>query len=202
MSIRRTPLTLATRNLHKTREFAEILGSAFEVRDLSTIPEAPAVIEDGKTFEENAILKACAVSRRQAGFVLADDSGMEVVALDGAPGIYSARYAGSSATDAQNITKLLAELQRTKAIGPQRRAQFRCALALARAGTILHLLEGTVEGIISDEPRGNGGFGYDPIFVPEGHSLTFGELPSAVKNRISHRARALARLMQFPLQRP
>jgi XTP/dITP diphosphohydrolase len=183
---------LATRNSHKTREFAEILGNAFEVRDLVNTPELPVVEETGLTFEANAILKAVETSQHVEGLVVADDSGLEVDALDGAPGIYSARYAGEGATDADNVAKLLAELSRHPS--SPHSARFRCALALAREGALLGTFHGVVEGTIVDAPRGREGFGYDPVFQPLGFSQTFGELSAGKKNRISHRARAIQSL--------
>lgn len=183
---------LATRNPHKTWEFAEILGDAFDVRDLTDAPEVPAVEETGFTFEANAILKAVETSKHVPGMVVADDSGLEVDALQGAPGIYSARYAGAGATDAENVAKLLAELSRHPS-GPHS-ARFRCSLALAREGTLLETFLGVVEGTIADAPRGVGGFGYDPVFQPAGLTRTFAELAAAEKNRISHRASAIRRL--------
>ena len=185
-------LLLATRNSHKTREFAEILGDEFEIRDLADATELPAVEETGLTFEANAILKAVETSNCLPGLVVADDSGLEVDALDGAPGVYSARYAGEGATDADNIAKLLVELARCDSAPFS--ARFRCALALAREGKILHTFNGLVEGTVVGAPRGRAGFGYDPVFQPRGFEQTFGELSSAEKNRISHRARAIRAL--------
>jgi XTP/dITP diphosphohydrolase len=187
-------LIVATRNAHKVREIQTILGPEFEVCDLSAYPEIFEIRETGKSFAENAKLKAIAVSKKLPDLIIADDSGLEVDALSGAPGIYSARYAGARATDKQNIEKLLEELARTGAGDDERRAQFRCVLALARGGRILGTFEGTVEGIIVDRTRGAHGFGYDPIFVPEGFNQTFAELPAEVKNRISHRAHAVRAL--------
>jgi XTP/dITP diphosphohydrolase len=207
-----TSLLIATRNAHKTREIQEILGSDFEVRDLTAHLEIPETTESGKTFEENAILKAVAVSRECSGLVAADDSGLEVDALGGAPGIFSARYAGKDATDKQNVDKLLGELARhlswrnvpsselsKRKVGnlPNLSARFRCVLALARSGKILTTFEGIVEGRIIDVPKGKHGFGYDPAFVPNGFSETFAELPSDTKNRISHRTKTLAKLKQY-----
>ena len=126
--------------------------------------------------------------------VIADDSGLEVAALDGAPGIYSARYAGDKATDKENINRLLGELGRIGAQRNQRRARFRCVLALARNGQMLGTFEGIADGAIVDQPRGSRGFGYDPIFVPNGFGHTFAELPVELKNRISHRAQAIRAL--------
>lgn len=184
---------LATRNPQKTREFAEILGEEFLVHDLSEEMVLPAVEETGATFAENAILKALATSKHFPGLVVADDSGLEVDALNGAPGVHSARYAADGATDKQNIAKLLAGLE----AHPERRpyaARFRCVLALAKAGEVLRTVEGVVEGTIVRAPRGSGGFGYDPVFQPAGSSQTFGEISPAEKNRISHRARAIQSL--------
>ena len=184
-------LLLATRNAHKTREIQEILGTDFAVRDLRACPEISDTDESGASFEENATLKALAVSKRLPGFVAADDSGLEVDALGGAPGIYSARYAGTNATENEKINKLLRELARLGARGDARRARFHCVVALARNGNLVGTFRGIVEGRIADQRRGNGGFGYDPIFIPEGLEETFGELPAEVKNTISHRAKAI-----------
>jgi len=184
-------LLLATRNAHKTREIQEILGTDFAVRDLRACPEISDTDESGASFEENATLKALAVSKRLPGFVAADDSGLEVDALGGAPGIYSARYAGTNATENEKINKLLRELARLGARGDARRARFHCVVALARNGNLVGTFRGIVEGRMADQRRGNGGFGYDPIFIPEGLEETFGELPAEVKNTISHRAKAI-----------
>ena len=181
---------LATRNAHKTREFAEILGDGFRVNDLTSLRDFSPIEETGRTFAENATLKALAVSQDRPSLVIADDSGLEVDALNGGPGIYSARYAGENATDAQNIEKLLREL----AGRDSRKARFRCVIALVRDGKLLGEFEGTVEGTIVDLARGHCGFGYDPVFLPDGFDKTFGELPAETKNRISHRAKAIAAL--------
>src|SRR5437773_7117352 len=184
-------LLLATRNAHKAREIQEILGPEWKLPDLTAYPESYEIVENGKSFEENAKLKAIAVSKELSGLVIADDSGLEVAALDGAPGIYSARYAGDKATDKENIDRLLGELGRIGAQRDRRRARFRCVLALARNGQMLGTFEGIADGAIVDQLRGPHGFGYDPIFVPNGFEETFGELPAELKNRISHRARAI-----------
>jgi XTP/dITP diphosphohydrolase len=186
-------LLLATRNSHKTREFAEILSDGFEIRDLADAAELPAVEETGLTFEANAILKAVEISKRFEELVVADDSGLEVDALRGAPGIYSARYAGEHATDAANIAKLLADLTRCGP-GPHA-ARFRCSLALAQGGEILQTFEGVSEGTIVGARRGSAGFGYDPVFQPHGFKRTFAELSPVEKNRISHRAQAIRSLL-------
>ncbi len=190
-------LLLATRNSHKTREFAEILGADFAIRDLSTESGSPVVEEIGSTFTENAILKAVAISKWSGDLLVADDSGLEVDALNGAPGVYSARYSGPGATDRENIARLLSELHRSAAQSPFT-ARFRCVLALARDGSLLNTFEGAVEGTIVEPPRGAGGFGYDPVFQPAGLAHTFGELGSEEKNRMSHRARAI-RLLRAAL---
>jgi XTP/dITP diphosphohydrolase len=192
-------LLLATHNAHKAREFAEILGAEFALRDLSSEAELPVVEETGETFAENAILKAVAISELVSDLVVADDSGLEVDALDGAPGVFSARYAGVSATDQENTARLLSELRQT-ARRPPFVARFRCVLALAREGELINTFEGVIEGVIVDSPRGRAGFGYDPIFQPDGGTKTFAELAAVEKNRISHRARAI-RLLHAALRR-
>ena len=187
-------LVVATRNRHKTPEIQHILGPEFRVRDLATHPEVSEICESGTSFEENAKLKALAASRQLSALVIGDDSGLEVDAFGGAPGIYSARYAGANATDTDKIDELLRELARVRAIEDGRRARFRCVVALARNGNLLGIFEGVVEGSITGEARGDSGFGYDPIFIPEGLKQTFGELPTEVKNTISHRAKAIRAL--------
>jgi XTP/dITP diphosphohydrolase len=189
-----TKLVIATRNAHKTREIQHILGPEFTVRDLRTYSAISEIPEIGISFEENASLKAVAVSQRLPDLVIADDSGLEVDALGGAPGVYSARYAGIKASEKEKIDKLLRELASVGAIKDARRARFRCVLALACKGNLLGSVEGVVEGRIADKARGSGGFGYDPIFIPKGFQQTFGELPAEVKNTISHRAKAIRRL--------
>ena len=187
-------LIVATRNRSKTREIQQILGPKFELRDLTAYPGISEIVENGNSFEENAKLKAIAVSKELSGLIIADDSGLEVAALGGAPGTYSARYAGNKATDKENIDRLLEEVTRIGAKRDQRRARFRCVLALAHNGQMLGTFQGIVEGSIVDQPRGLHGFGYDPIFVPNGFEQTFAELLAEVKNRISHRAKAIRAL--------
>jgi XTP/dITP diphosphohydrolase len=187
-------LLFATRNSHKTREVQLILGPEFTVHDLRAYPEISEIHESGTSFEENAKLKAVMASNKLPHLLIADDSGLEVDALRGAPGIYSARYAGTGATAEEKIDKLLRELARVGAPDHARRARFRCVVALARSGNLLGTFEGIIEGTIAAEPRGNSGFGYDPIFIPEGFEQTFGELAADVKNTISHRAKALRAL--------
>ena len=185
-------LILATRNAHKTREVQQILGPEFIVRDLTGHPEIPETNETGTSFEENATIKTIAASRSLPGLVIADDSGLEVGALSGAPGIYSARYAGENARDADNVDKLLRELRSSA----ERAARFRCVIALARHGKVLGTFEGAIEGTIVDLPRGTNGFGYDPVFQPNEFAQTFAEMPADLKNKISHRAKAIAALRE------
>lgn len=185
----RTRLLVATGNRHKAGEIREILGEAWVVEDLRDHPDIVSAEETGCTFGDNAALKAVAASGTYPGIVLADDSGLEVDALQGRPGVRSARYAGEAATDAENRTLLLKELD---GVPPeQRSARFRCAIAIARGGELLAACDGAVEGMILAVERGEGGFGYDSLFVPDGHELTFAELPGDLKNRESHRARAM-----------
>lgn len=191
-----THLMLATRNAHKTREFAALLGREFTVHDLNENGGFAAVEETGRTFEENATLKAVAASRVIDDLVVADDSGLQVEALDGAPGIRSARYAGEQATDEENVGKLLRELNGST----NRVARFCCVIAAARNGKVIARFVGEVEGTITTVPSGSEGFGYDPIFVPKEFSQTFAKLGDDVKNRISHRAMAVARLRYYLLQ--
>lgn len=193
-------LLLATRNPHKTREFVEIMGDGFGIRDLTGVAAVPEMEETGNSFESNAILKAVEASRHFPDLIVADDSGLEVDALQGAPGIYSARYAGERATDAENIAKLLAEIAKVDRPDTPLRARFRCWLALARVGKIERTFEGVVEGVIVTTPRGEEGFGYDPIFEPKGCKQTFGEMTRSGKNQLSHRARAIRLLRQTLLE--
>jgi XTP/dITP diphosphohydrolase len=185
-------LILATRNAHKTREFRELLGRDINLIDLSSLPQASMSEETGKTFAENAILKAIGISRLTDELVIADDSGLEVDALTGAPGIYSARYAGENANDSANVHKLLRELKNVA----NRAARFRCVIALAQNGQIIGTFEGVVHGTIVDLPRGSAGFGYDPVFQPAGFTETFAEMPPELKNRLSHRGKAVAALCE------
>ena len=163
------------------------------VRDLTSKSNVPAIVESGATFEENAALKAITISKIFPNeIVIADDSGLEVEALAGAPGIFSARYAGEHVNDRRNVEKLLRELQDAR----DRSARFYCVIALARSGQLVTTAVGEVAGTITESARGETGFGYDPIFVPNGFSETFAELTSETKNKISHRAQAAAALLR------
>ena len=188
-------LLLATRNANKTREVREILGDAWEVEDLTARPDVPDVEETGATFEENARLKAVAGSAHYDGWVLADDSGLEVDALGGAPGVRSARFAGEDADMAANRALLLEKMREVR--GKDRSGRFHCVLALARNGEVAHVFHGKIEGVITPIERGSGGFGYDPIFVPQGSCRTFAEFTPREKHSCSHRGRALAQAAAF-----
>ena len=210
-------LLLATRNRHKVEELRDLLGDDFEVQTLGEFPEAPALPETAGSFVGNATLKALTTAQwigalQEAGdpiligetrYVVADDSGLEVDALEGAPGVHSARYAatnGDNSSDADNNAKLLRELEN---MPPEKRAaQFVCELALTEvvsreATPEAHLFEGRCKGCISESPRGEHGFGYDPLFIPAGHEQTFGELGGEIKSQLSHRAQALTKMIDW-----
>lgn len=189
-----TILTIATRNKHKAQEIAAILPQHFLVKTLADYPALPEVEETGSTFAANARLKACGIAALLPGLVLADDSGLCVDALGGAPGVISARYAGEHGNDAANNARLLQELA---ALPEPYTASFRCAMCLAEAGEVKAEFEGRVNGTITLTPAGKHGFGYDPLFVPAGYNCTMAELPAEEKNRISHRADALQQLMRY-----
>lgn len=183
-------IVFATRNPGKLREAGEILGAAGIVLVGAAELDLPEVEETGATFEENAQLKAESAAARSGLPALGDDSGLEVDALGGRPGVLSARYGGPGLDDAGRRAKLLEEL---RAIPDERRtARFVCAVALATPGAPTRIARGTCEGRLLREERGTGGFGYDPIFAPDGHDRTFGELPPETKHALSHRGRALA----------
>ncbi len=186
-------LLVATHNAHKTGEIRAILGAYFdEITDLTSIPGMEPPVEDGDTFAANSTIKALAASKeRPDALILADDSGLEVDALGGAPGIYSSRYSGEDATDASNREKLIEELAKPEHADKSRAARFRCVVTVARAGKVEAQFDGAVEGRIADAMTGEGGFGYDPIFIPEGYDQSFGELSEEIKNSMSHRGRAL-----------
>ena len=190
-------LLLGTRNPGKLREITSILeGSGWSFSSLQDFDHVGSAEENGVTYSENAISKARYYATATGLIALADDSGLEVAALDWAPGVYSARYAGENASDADRRELLLSELSKTS--NTDRRARFVSVVAIADpAGTVLNLSEGICHGTITSAPRGTGGFGYDPLFIPDGHTQTFAELPEAIKNRISHRALALAQSKHF-----
>ena len=186
-------LILATRNQGKVRELTDMLyGDASSDRQIDVIslenyPDAPEVIEDGKTYAENAVKKASIIAEYTSHLTLADDAGLEVDALDGAPGIHSKRWAGEDATDETRIAKLLQALKGAT----NRRARFIAAIAVVHPNSTPEVVLGVCEGYIRHDPVGESGFGYDPVFVPDGYHQTFAELGEKIKNRISHRAKAL-----------
>jgi XTP/dITP diphosphohydrolase len=182
-------LVIATRNKNKLREFREVLKDLhIEVRSLDDFGPTPEAIEDGDTFDENAYKKALHTAKVLGLPAIADDSGLVVEALNGEPGVYSARYAGENATDEQNCNKLLKALQGVE----DRRAHFQCVLSIAVPSGPALTYEGRCDGIIIDEKRGDNGFGYDPLFYFEELGKTFAELSMEEKNRVSHRGKALA----------
>lgn len=183
-------LVLATHNEKKKRELLQILeNTGVEVITLQEYPGAPEVEEDGLTFRENAIKKAAAIGEYTGCIAMADDSGLEVDYLGGQPGVFSARFAGEPSDDEKNNQKLLNMLEGVPL--PERGARFRCAIAIVFPGGRTETVEDVCEGHIGTEPKGQGGFGYDPLFFPEGFDQSFGELPPEVKHRISHRGKAL-----------
>jgi XTP/dITP diphosphohydrolase len=182
-------IVLATHNRDKAREFREIFSDLrIELKTLDDFPHIGPIEEDAPTLEGNALKKAREVFRATGLPSLADDTGLEVRYLNDAPGVYSSRYAGPGATYADNVRKLLRDL---RGVPPRRRgAHFRCVLALVAGEGREETAEGICHGVITESPRGSSGFGYDPVFLPLGHSLTFAEMDLAVKNTLSHRARA------------
>lgn len=183
-------LLVASRNRHKLREIEAILAELdFELKSSADIPGLAEVEENGATVRDNAIKKAVETARAAKMLTIADDTGLEVDALGGEPGVKSARYAGEEATYHENNQKLLAAL---RAVPMEKRtARFRCVVAIADAHGLVEVVEGICNGTILEEERGGGGFGYDPLFIPDGQVKTFAELSPDVKNRISHRAKAL-----------
>jgi XTP/dITP diphosphohydrolase len=189
-----TKLILATRNLHKARELKTLLGNHnINLLTLDDISDEIILREDGDTFEANAFQKARIVHEQTGLLSLADDSGLEVFYLNGRPGVFSARYAGERATDEMNNEKLLAEM---RGVAPRRRmAQFRSVLALIGKG-IEESTEGICSGMLGEYPRGTNGFGYDPIFIPDGFTKTYAEITAEEKNLISHRSRSFAKMKE------
>lgn len=187
-------LLIATKNFGKIKELKELTANLpLLIVDLSKFPNVAEPEETGATFSENAALKAQSYALQTKLWALADDSGLEVATLNGAPGVFSARYAGENASDQDRIEKLLREMENMH----ERRARFVCSMAVAdNSGEIKFSAEGVCEGTIALQPNGSNGFGYDPIFIPDGFSNTFGELSSDIKQQISHRARALNKIIQ------
>jgi len=185
-------LIIATRNSHKTEEIRHLLGHRFEILDVTAFPDLPEIEETGTTFIENARLKALGISNRIDGWVLADDSGLEVDALDGAPGVWSSSFGGEEGNHEKNNQRLVAEMEGKT----NRRARFLCTLVLAKDGTEQAVFRGTVDGTITATPAGSGGFGYDPLFIPEGYEETLAVLGTEIKGRLSHRAKAIASFVE------
>lgn len=197
MSLER--LIVATRNQKKTVEIREMLRGICEVVDVTELETEgvvlPEIEETGTTFSENATLKAEGISRVVSGLVLADDSGLEVDGLNGEPGVWSSSYGGEEGNHLKNNARLERELS---AVPEERRTgRFRCVMVLAKEGAVLGSFAGAVEGRLLEKAQGTEGFGYDPYFVPEGYEQTFAELGSDLKNRMSHRGRALAQAVEF-----
>jgi XTP/dITP diphosphohydrolase len=199
-------LCIATRNTHKAQEMAPVLAPFWEVKCSADYPEMEGldeIAETGDTFLANATLKAVATSQIITDYVLADDSGLECDALAGAPGVFSARYGGIPSSAEKNMGKLLQELERVGAKTPQQRsARFRCVLVLAKEGEVLASFDGACGGMITLAPKGTHGFGYDPLFVPEGYARTFGQLTEKTKMHLSHRGLALKKFTQWCKENP
>ena len=197
MEHRKTKLLVATKNNGKLAELNGLLANLpIELLSLDDIGSFDEIEETGATFAENAALKASGYAQASRIMTLADDSGLEVEALDNRPGVLSARYGGADLAFDKKMLMLLDELEKTG--GSNRRAQFVCAMAVAdETGKIVHSAEGICNGIIAQNPRGTGGFGYDPLFIPEGFENTFGELSNAEKQKISHRFRAFCKIIPF-----
>ncbi|MBK8546842.1 MAG: RdgB/HAM1 family non-canonical purine NTP pyrophosphatase [Saprospiraceae bacterium] len=188
-----TELIFATKNINKSSELKEILhGTNYKVLDLNDLGFNGEIDESGSTIHDNAKIKAFYLYEKTQKPSLSEDTGLEVDELEGEPGVYSARYAGLQRSDADNVNKLLEKMKQVS----DRSAQFRTVIALATSENVFYF-EGIVRGKIAESPMGHGGFGYDPVFIPEGYDKTFGELSKEIKNKISHRAKALEKLIEF-----
>lgn len=188
-----TELIFATKNINKSSELKEILhGTNYKVLDLNDLGFNGEIDESGSTIHDNAKIKAFYLYEKTQKPSLSEDTGLEVDELDGEPGVYSARYAGLQRSDADNVNKLLEKMKQVS----DRSAQFRTVIALATSENVFYF-EGIVRGKIAESPMGHGGFGYDPVFIPEGYDKTFGELSKEIKNKISHRAKAVEKLIEF-----
>ncbi|MEI6438282.1 MAG: XTP/dITP diphosphatase [Candidatus Omnitrophota bacterium] len=189
-------LLVATKNKGKVREIADLLAP-FDIKVISLLDlgPMPEIVEDGLTFRANAAKKAVVIAQHTGGVVMGEDSGLEVDALGGRPGVFSARYAGEDADDLKNNAKLLRELDGVPQ--PKRTARYRSAIALADKDRLIDVVEGSCEGVIASGPRGDHGFGYDPLFIIPSEGKTFGELPLSFKQTISHRANALRQFLKL-----
>ena len=193
--LKKRQLVLGTKNRDKLRELKHLLsGSKVKVLSLADFPECKDVVENGKTFEANAKKKASFYSRHTKLLTLGDDSGLMVNCLNGRPGVYSARFAGKGCTYQNNNQKLLWLLRKSPSL--KRKAKFVCVMALYDNGKPVNVVKGECRGTIAFSEKGKNGFGYDPVFIPEGFSKTFAELSPATKNRISHRGKALRAVKQ------
>ena len=194
-------LCIATRNAHKVQELAPVLAPYWTVKSSADYPEMEQleeIAETGDTFLANATLKAVTTSQVVPDHVLADDSGLECDALNGAPGVFSARYGGIPSSTERNNCRLLEELERAGAVTPQQRAaRFRCVLVLAKAGEVIASFDGKCEGTFGLGAKGTNGFGYDPLFVPQGYTRTFGQLSEKTKMTLSHRGLALQQFLAW-----
>jgi len=194
-------ICIATRNTHKVGEMAPVLAPFWEVKCSADYPEMAEhedIDETGDTFLANAQIKAVETSLVVPDYVLADDSGLEVDILEGAPGVFSARYGGIPSSTEKNNAKLLQELMRVQALTPQQRhARFRCVLVLAKEGQVIGSFDGSCEGTIAAGPKGMNGFGYDPLFIPQDYARTFGQLTEKTKANLSHRALALKKFVAW-----
>lgn len=187
---------IATRNKKKSEEIQRILeGLPVKLLTVLDYPDCPEVEEDAATFAGNAVKKALAIAQYTATPAIADDSGLEVYALGNAPGVYSARYAGADSDDSRNLNKLLSEMEHVEK--DRRGARFICCIVLAFPEGRVEVFEGYIEGSIGRQPKGCKGFGYDPVFYPEGHDRTFAEMSAEEKNRLSHRGMALKKLREY-----
>ena len=185
-------LLFATNNLHKLREVQEIIGTSFSILSLKDVSIEGDIPETSDTMEGNARQKARYIYEKTGMDCFADDTGLFIDTLEGRPGVYSARYAGEGCSFEDNIRKVLAEMEHAE----NRNASFRCVVCLILGGKE-HLFEGRIDGIILKEKRGMEGFGYDPVFVPNGQAQTFSEMPPYLKNGLSHRGRAIWKMMRF-----
>ena len=190
--MKKRTLLFATNNSHKLREIGEIIGSEFEIIGLKDIGFEGDIPETEETLEGNARQKAQFIFEKTKMDCFADDTGLEIDALDGRPGVYSARYAGEGCSFADNVNKILEELYGIE----NRKAQFRCVICLILDGEE-YLFEGRIDGAITKERKGDSGFGYDPVFIPNGYKQTFAEMPAYLKNGVSHRGRAMVKVMKL-----
>lgn len=188
----KTTICVASNNTHKIEELQQMLGAQFDLKTMAEIGCHDEIEEYGTTFQQNSQIKAEYIFQKYTLNVIADDSGLEVEYLDNKPGVYSARYAGEPTNHAANIQKLLQEL----GDATNRNAAFKTVITLILDGNT-YFFEGEIKGTITKELKGEGGFGYDPVFVPEGFEKTFAELGSEIKNSVSHRGRAIAKMLDF-----